>query len=271
MIFDHRFRRLCLSGLILAAACDAGASTGADLPSTAGVVSGLVTDTRGRPIADAAVVINNALWFNRNIVLQSRADGTYRYELPATDAWYVRGTTTVTSNGRTYTIDLKPDYPASFAGTEGHVVNLQWVMTGEVPKDFGHDGFYGGTVQMDAGWDLFDLDGVLLTLTPVGPLLDGSAGQAINRTVVGTRGTDLLLDVPMGRYRLHATRNGVALKIRLRGAAGYLETVTADFEPAYDGATVYGLYFAVGDGRSTGWRVIAGPGADSLADARPSP
>ena len=49
----------------------------------------------------------------------------------------------------------------------------------------------------------------------------------------------------MGRYALRATRNGVTLKIRLRGAAGYLDTVTADFEPAYHGATVYGLYFAV--------------------------
>jgi hypothetical protein len=218
--------------------------TGVATP-VAGVVSGRVTDTRGQPIAGAKVVINNALWYNRNIVLRSGTDGTYRFTLPPTDAWYVRGTTDVTYHGRTYTVELKPDYAGAFAGVDGHVVNLQWAMTGEVPRDFGGGGFYGGEVQMDAGIGVFDVDGVVMTLTPVGPLLDGSVGQVISRTVVGTTGFYRLTDVPMGRYAVRAARNGQSLLVRLRFATAAEVEVTADFEPIYPGATVYGLYFSV--------------------------
>jgi Carboxypeptidase regulatory-like domain len=214
-------------------------------PASAGVVSGRVTDTQGRPIAGATIVVNNALWFNRNIVLKSGADGSYRFELPPSDAWYVRGTADVVFNNRTYSVELRPDFAGSFAGKDGHVVNLQWVMTGEVPKDFGHDGYYGGSVEVDAGWDIYDLDGVTLTLTPVGPLLDGSTGAEITRTVVGTRGSFVMRDVPMGRYTIRATLRGVPLKLLMRFTPDYVSTATVDFEPAYSGATVYGIYFAV--------------------------
>jgi Bacterial Ig-like domain (group 2) len=213
--------------------------------ATAGVVSGRVTDTRGRPIAGAKIVINNALWLARTIVLRSGADGSYRFVLPPTDAWYVRGTTDVAYNGRTYTIELKPDFSASFPGTEGHVVNLQWTMTGEVPSDFGGGGFYGGDVQMDAGPGMFLLEGVTLTLTPVGALLDGSAGKVITHTVSERVGFIRLRDVPMGRYTIRATLNGAPLLIRKRYTTAFAANVDADFEPVYEGATVYGLYFAV--------------------------
>ncbi len=67
----------------------------------------------------------------------------------------------------------------------------------------------------------------------------------ITRTVVGTRGSFTVQDVPMGRYTVRATRHGVPLKIRMRLSTEYVSTATADFEPAYNGATVYGIYFAV--------------------------
>jgi hypothetical protein len=190
-------------------------------------------------------VINNAVWYNRNIVLKSGADGTYRYALPATDAWYVRGTTNVEYNGRTYTVELKPDFTAAFPGTEGRVVNLRWVMTGEKSTDYGGGGFYGGTVAITASWGLSDLKGVTITLTPVGTLLDGSAGAELVRTVSEVRGNVELNDLPMGRYIVRATRNGTPLRIQMRYSIEYLSSVTADFEPAYSGASVYGIYFAV--------------------------
>ena len=169
----------------------------------------------------------------------------HRYDLPTSDAWYVRGTATMVYFGRTYTIELKPDYAGSFFGHDGHVVNLQWTLTGDVPKDFGHDGYYGGSVEMDTGWGMSDLNGVTLTLTPTGPLLDGSSGAEITRTVVGTRGSFAVQDVPMGRYTVRATRHGVPLMILMRFTTEYVSTATADFEPVYNGATVYGIYFAV--------------------------
>lgn len=209
------------------------------------VVSGRVTDPQGRPIAGATIVVNNALWFNRNIVLHSGNDGTYRHEMPASDSWYVRGTTTVAYHDRTYTVDLKPDYAGAFAGTEGRVVDLQWVMSGERAHDFGQDGFYGGSVEVETGWDLPDLAGVTVTLTPVGTLLDGSAGQPITRSVDGGAASLVIRDVPIGRYAIRVLRNGVPLVLRMRNASAYVSDVVADFEPAYAGATAYGIYFMV--------------------------
>lgn len=218
--------------------------------SSNAIASGRVTDPQGRPIAGATIVVNNALWFNRNIVLKTGSDGSYRTELPASDSWYVRGTTTIAYHGREYTVELKPDYPGAFAGTAGHVVNLQWVMTGEVAPDFGRDGFYGGSVEIETGWDLPDLAGVSVTLTPVGALLDGSTGTTISRSVDGSAGTLAIRDVPIGRYAIRVVRNGTPLVIRMRGASNYVSDITADFEPAYTGATAYGLYFMVA---TTNW------------------
>jgi hypothetical protein len=142
-------------------------------------------------------------------------------------------------------VDLKPDYSASFSGTAGHVVNLQWTMTGAVPEDFGHSGFYGGSVEVDAGWDLSDLTDVVLTLTPVGALLDGSAGQTITATVAAGRSSLAVRDVPIGRYTVRATRAGAPLVFRMRYASNYVTELTTDFEPSYVGATSYGIYFSV--------------------------
>ncbi|MFP5353978.1 MAG: hypothetical protein ACLGIK_02325 [Gemmatimonadota bacterium] len=224
---------------------EGGNPGGGDPGGQRGIVSGRVVDAKGQPIAGATIVINNAVWFNKNIVLTSGADGTYRYSMPATDSWYVRGTTRVDYNGRTYTLDLHPDYAGAFSGAEGRVVNLQWKMTGEVPRDFGHDGYYGGSVEMDAGWDMSDLAGVTLTLTPVGTLIDGSIGQTITRTIAGTVGSFAVRDVPLGRYTVRATRNGTPLLIQMRHTTTYAQSVTTDFEPAYQGATAYGIYFRV--------------------------
>ena len=116
--------------------------------------------------------------------------------------------------------------------------------------DFGHAGYYGGSVEMDAGWDLPDLSGVTLTLTPVGPLIDGSAGAVITRTVGETVGSYAVRDVPIGRYTVRATRNDEPLVFRMRSSSTYVSNVTADFEPAYNGATSYGIYFMVA---TTNW------------------
>lgn len=247
---------LSLAAVALLVGCSADAGTtapndgdgGTPPPpsNSVGVVSGRVTDTHGLPIAGATVVINNAVWFNKNIVLKTGTDGRYRFEMPSTDSWYVRGTTDVSYNGLTYRVELKPDYAGSFSGTDGHVVNLQWVMTGAVPNDFGGSGYYGGSIEVDAGWDMSDLDGVSLTLTPVGTLLDGSAGTTLVRTIDQTQGSFAIRDVPIGRYKISATRNGLPLVFRMRGASQYIDgPITTDFEPAYNGATAYGIYFMV--------------------------
>ncbi len=249
-----RAMRTALATLVLTTAC--GAADGAlDGPLGGnpdgtpqyerGTATGRVTDSHGRPIVGAQVVVNNTVWFNKNVVVTTDANGYYRAPLPATDSWYVRGTTTVSYNGKPYTLDLHPDFPGSFTGGEGHVVNLQWKVTGEVPKLFGHDGYYGGSVEIDAGWDLADLHGVTFTLTPIGALIDGSTAPPLSRTIEETVGSYALRDLPIGRYRVTATRNGQPAFLRMRHTSAWVSEITADFEAAYPGATSYGLYFSV--------------------------
>lgn len=209
-----------------------------------GYVSGIVTDTKGKPLANATIVINNTTWFNKNIVLYSDANGKYKYKMPATDSWYVRGTVTVTYTNKTYTLDLHPDYAGSFTGEEGKVINLQWKLSGEVPKDFGHDGFYGGSVEIDAGYNMSDLKDVTVTLTPSGHLIDGSTGQVITKTITDYSGSYAIRDIPIGHYQVTVKKGNQPMYITFRNTSNaVLSPVTTDFVPAYNGATAYGIYF----------------------------
>ena len=236
---------LLLAAIPCMAACkkDSANDTGTT-GNSKGYVSGIVTDTKGKPIANATIVINNATWYNKNIVLRSDANGKYSYKMPASDSWYVRGTFDVTYNNRTYTLDLHPDYAGSFAGTDGKVVNLQWKLTGEIPKDFGRDGYYGGSIEIDAGYNMSDLKDVSITLTPSGNLIDGSTGQTITKTITDYNGSYAIRDVPLGRYQVMVKRNNQPMHIVFRNTTTpLLSPVTTDFVPAYNGATAYGVYF----------------------------
>lgn len=108
-----------------------------------GYASGKVTDTEGKPLANADIVVNNSQFYNSNILGRTNAKGEYRLELTP-GSWYVRGTVTVKYDNKTYVLDLHPDKEGGFAGTEGTVCNLQWKLTGAKPTEFGE------TVTMEA-------------------------------------------------------------------------------------------------------------------------
>ncbi|GEO06979.1 hypothetical protein AAE02nite_46430 [Adhaeribacter aerolatus] len=210
-----------------------------DLAEEKGYATGVATDTKGNPLANAAIVVNNTQFFNHNILGSTNANGYYKLKL-SPGSWYVRGTISLQHNDQSYTFDLHPETEGAFAGTEGAVRNLRWKLSGPKPTEFGGGGYYGGLVEVygDMVGGFFDTEQVELTLEPVGPLVDGSTGQIIKRQLTGGI-IGQTQDVPIGRYRISARYlpTNQVLNIRLRNKGQYSTSITNSFEPAYAGAT----------------------------------
>jgi hypothetical protein len=191
------------------------------------VVRGVVVDSHGNPIAGVQVFADNTIFYNANAIGVTDAQG--RYEIDVSEpigTWHMSAQLKREYRGRTMTFDLHPDNDAPFPGVHGAVRNFEWKLTGLTPQGF----HYGAHVYLYA--DLTrDLDAryVELIFTPDGPLVDGSAGQAITK-----RADDGLNinDLPLGQYRIAAryVREGEAprpLTIRVRNVGDYATSVVA--------------------------------------------
>lgn len=184
---------------------------------TKGYVKGRVTDTQGRPVKGASLIIDNTLIPNSNLVGVSGDDGFYSIQL-RNFTWQAYAEKNVSYNGQTYKIHFHPDNNDGFS-QEGAIRNFQWKLQGEKP---GQLGYYGGTIMIDKHVlsEVYDSENIEFTLTPAGPLIDGSAGQVI-KTRMGQPTTATygkLVDIPIGRYTMTASYNGtegnVAIKLR---------------------------------------------------------
>jgi len=220
---------------------DAGRETTAERQAgtgqvEAGVLKGQVVDAAGRPVAGAKIVADNQLLYDSNLVVTTDEDGRYQMSSDVAAATFrVTGTVTRRFEGRAYTMELTPHDDTPFVGADGAIRDFTWRLTGERSDGLG---FYGALVlfylesydPQNPDTFLQDED-VTLTLTPQGPLIDGSAGEVITRRA--ERGGDGpgLLDVPIGRYRITAEHLGRPLKIRIRDTGEYGEAVVAGFEP----------------------------------------
>lgn len=208
----------------------------------AGVVKGRVTDSAGNPIKGAEVVVDNQFLYDSNMVLTTDAKGNYRAEMPGAAATYnVTASFKKTYNNAKYTFRLAPENPEAFAGRDGAVRDFTWKLTGEQPD--APDTFYGGTVLFNlspinpADDSYVDSAGVTLTLTPAGPLVDGSPGKPLTKRAENTGDGWAVRDVPVGPYKITATLATASgrkqpLRIRTRdGSASYAADVTTDFKP----------------------------------------
>ncbi|WP_246357719.1 carboxypeptidase-like regulatory domain-containing protein [Pyxidicoccus fallax] len=204
------------------------------------VVKGKVVDTAGRPLAGAEVVADNQFLYDSNVVGTTGADGTYRLDLgKAGVTWSASATFKRQYNGKTYTFDLHPSNPALFATNEGAVRDFSWKLTGERPEG----GKYGSDVlfNMIAYEDPQDPDAPLdhlnveLTLTPDGPLVDGSTGAPLTARATRDGNGTGLHDVPVGRYTITARyapsgRPAQPLLVRVNNTGSYANSVTTDFQ-----------------------------------------
>ncbi|WP_228558308.1 carboxypeptidase-like regulatory domain-containing protein [Myxococcus sp. AB056] len=231
-------------------ACSACSDGGPSGPGPSGereknVVKGKATDTAGKPLAGVEVVADNQVLYDSDVVGVTGADGTYRLELgQAATTWNASARLKRDFNGRSYTFELHPSNATPFAGNEGAVRDFHWKLTGAKPEG----GVYGSGVYFDLRdyVDPSDPDQAVtrehieLTLTPTGPLVDGSAGTP--KTARGSNTPDGfgLPDVALGRYTVTGryAPPGQAVRplvVRVQGEETYTESVTVDFKPVIEG------------------------------------
>ncbi|GAB2990406.1 hypothetical protein GCM10023080_065250 [Streptomyces pseudoechinosporeus] len=210
----------------------------------AGVVKGRVTDEAGRPLRGAKVVVQSQVYDDTDLVLVTDGQGSYRAEMPkASGTFAATATITRTRQGTSYTFDLAPDTADPFTRQHGAVRDFTWRTSG---RQGSGERWYGGSVTYnvrlgDAPADKrLSPENVHLTLTPVGPLIDGSTGGTIARREPRFTGQGwAVVDVPVGRYRItaeYAAPGGKPrpLLVRSTGTEAFSDEVTADFKQDKD-------------------------------------
>jgi hypothetical protein len=173
------------------------------------VVKGRVVNPQGDPIQDALITIDNQLLYNSNSQAKTKADGSYRIELTKLAATYMAYAEYSTIyEGVKHSVDLLPDDDSPFAGNEGAVRNF----TIKLNSSTGTGGsgevlFYMMDLihPLDPVLEPPSRDDVMMTLEPVGTMLDGTTG---GKSIVG-RGSPSnngygLHNVPIGKYKVSA-------------------------------------------------------------------
>ncbi|MCK7555635.1 carboxypeptidase-like regulatory domain-containing protein [Chitinophaga sedimenti] len=237
-------RSIILSSLIcLSVACGKSEEEPGNGGSQKGYATGKVVTAKGEAIAGAKVVANNSLIGNTNPSGVTAANGTYKIQLPTVGTYHTSATITKTYNGKTYTLDLRPDSYDEYSN-EGAVRNFTWALTGKRGSDM--EGYYGSSIGINTDITSMIEDFSLLefTLTPKGALIDGSEGSMLTKkcTAPNTIDYGYLRDIPLGRYEITAIYKGpngnrpVKLKNMYGEQKPFAANLILDFEPE----TLYG-------------------------------
>lgn len=177
-----------------------------------GYVTGMVTDTKGQPIPGAEIVIDNTLIYNSNLLTNADANGKYKVKLSGAFTWVATATLNKSYNGKTYKYDLHPEKDEAFT-SDGGVRNFSWKISGNKP---GTTGYYGAMIQLQSAFgSAIMAEDIEFTLTPSGPLIDGSTGQTLAPKSGAPRTENYykLADIPLGRYSMKAKYSGQSLKL----------------------------------------------------------
>ncbi|GAB4014653.1 carboxypeptidase-like regulatory domain-containing protein [Spirosoma koreense] len=243
----HSLRSLALAFFVLAGSLSAltactKKSVDPDAPNSGGgsgkegYLIGKVTDPQGKPLPRATIFVDHTVFTGDGPEVTTAADGTYKVQLVEfAGEWIAKGFILKQYNDHVYKIALDPENIDPFTSDEKPVRNFQWKLTGHIP-DLSLDLYYGGTMEMfrDLNADgLWDNENVEFTLTPVGPLIDGSAGSVL-KLRAKKRYDDLIKDIPMGRYKITAVYKPTGEQLLVCDAWGgedfnYQPSVTLDF------------------------------------------
>jgi hypothetical protein len=179
-------------------------------------VTGVVQDTQGRPIAGARVRVEND-WSYYDITTD--AEGRYVSPVLPVGGFKVLAWADISYAGANYKLRMgmpnASDYDF-FSADQGVVRNFRWQLTGRIPdrEAVNSAGYFGGTLEFSNGTgSIFDPrmdpgDSVNVTLEPMSFLIDGSTAETLHRSFTVPPGNDsaLLLDIPVGVYRVSAER-----------------------------------------------------------------
>jgi hypothetical protein len=215
---------------------DSGSSSSPD-GSSAGKVTGKVTDSKGNPLSGIKVTLEHTVWANSYVFATTDNNGHYNVALPAEPAgsWTAKAQLEKSAYGKQYKFDLVPDHTEAFTRDQATVRNFTWQLSGQ--RQAG--GFYGAHVDIyQFGTDV-DPSQVKLVLTPAeSMLIDGTPATALERQVQDVAGTFMVADVPIGKYTVKAVYPGKTLLLKNRHE---------EDEPAVSKTVIFGKYGYLGE------------------------
>ncbi|WP_261304250.1 carboxypeptidase-like regulatory domain-containing protein [Paenibacillus andongensis] len=192
------------------------------------VVKGVVRDPKGQPVPNATVYANNTLLYDSNAMGVTDETGHYRIELPkVTTSYRMSADLNKPYNGKKFTFHLASDVDQPLAGSAGGVRDFTWT------KFDGQIYVYPYLTSDDSLPDFLMTD-LELTLTPMGPLLDGSTGQTIIKRAGPVQGGAGIDNVPIGKYKATARwlpegHDPIPMQIRINYTGKYADTVEFEF------------------------------------------
>lgn len=173
-----------------------------------GYVSGVVLDTQGRPLAGARVYLEGTTFTQgqrTSFETQTGRDGSYALRVPD-GRYHAKASYTTQYGGSTYSFLLYPESGnprTEVDSSEGGNLNFRWKLSGltaySAPGASRPDDFYGASVNFsycglpaaaycDARYTEVTPGAapggstITVTLTPRGPLVDGTAGKPVTYT-----------------------------------------------------------------------------------------
>ncbi|MBZ9749852.1 carboxypeptidase-like regulatory domain-containing protein [Deinococcus sp. HMF7604] len=220
-----------LTRSIFASALTLGLCTSAHATQAVrGFITGTVVNQAGAPLPNVEVVADNTLGYNSNLITRTDAQGHYKISVNGMPTTFkVSAKTTLKYKGAQIPISLSAKGQAVVPGNVGGVVDF--VLKPDTSTPYGNLGLV--TVQMGVGVSsLVDYNKVVLTLTPVGKLADGSSGKPLVVRPVHLAGW-FVVNVMYGTYKVTATENGQPLEVRQKGDGTILRewgsSFTGDF------------------------------------------
>lgn len=190
-------------------------------------MTGVVTNSLGVPLAGVRVGADNTVVSGSEVWTVTDAKGRYDLDLskmPILNAWTAVAHLDVKSGGVVRTLTPEVDDAAPFLGKTGAVRNFTLRIVGKSPGG----GYYGALFYANFGsssaGDMPDFDDVEYTLTPAGPLVDGTNGNPVT-----LRWAQLPFEVPQGRYVVTARSRSDAGRLWLKAPGGtYGPSATVD-------------------------------------------
>jgi hypothetical protein len=202
-----------------------------------GLVTGVVKDAKGNPVAGAKVRIENDYTY---FDVTTDAKGIYRCTVSAVGSFKALAWASVSYQGTNYMLRAgmykAADYEY-FNPENGMVRNFQLQHNGRIPDrtaGANGSGYFGASINFYKlggiyGPQLEEGDVITYTLTPDGPLMDGTAGAVLQGsfTIHANLTEYFAVDIPAGKYKVEAvlTRTGNTYRVYVGSFAAQNESM----------------------------------------------
>lgn len=236
-----------------------------------GVVKGRVVDTQGQPIEGAVVYTASAVDNGVPGWTRTDAQGNYQMSKLVLDMPYrLFAWLPVDYRGKKFCLRIAPETSGDYNTyllREGAVRNFRWKLQGRIEdSDYAPDddgAWFGGTIRLFPALEDGDYNSIIeLTMTPTGPLIDGSTGAVLTKTVELQK-TTYVLDIPAGAYKVTATRvksDGTRMPARVGRSFTALSNETEfEFDPVPIEPIECGRFVGELSGLSRGFLYVNSP------------